>query len=103
MDYNSKRWKKVRARILRLDKYRDVVALRFGKRREANTVHHIYPVEEYPEYQWEEWNLISVSSTTHNKMHDRNTNKLIGEGLALMKRTKPGVNWRKNKIKMGTG
>ena len=29
---------------------------------EANTVHHIYPADEYPQYAWCDWNLISVST-----------------------------------------
>ena len=71
MDYESKRWKRKRRYILRLDGYKDRVAARFGKTQEANTVHHIYPVDEYPEYAWEDWNLISVADTTHNKLHNR--------------------------------
>lgn len=32
IDYQSARW--------------------FGRTEDAQTVHHIYPVKEYPEYQW---------------------------------------------------
>ena len=52
-------------------------------------VHHIYPVDEYPEYAYCLWNLISLSQSMHNTLHDRNTNKLTAEGVALMRRTKP--------------
>lgn len=97
MDYESKRWKRKRRYILRLDGYKDRVAARFGKTQEANTVHHIYPVEEYPEYAWEDWNLISVADTTHNKLHNRQTGELIGEGLQLKRRTKPGIDWRRHR------
>ena len=95
MDYKSKRWQRKRKMILRLDRYTDRVAARYGKNLEANTVHHIYPVDEYPQYQWEDWNLISVAGVTHNTLHNRETGELTSEGLQLMRRTKPGENWRK--------
>lgn len=94
MDYRSKRWKKVRARILRRDGYQDVIAKRYGKTIEATVVHHIYPADQYPEYEWEDWNLISLSAETHNKMHDRDTRELTAEGKRLQARTKPGEDWR---------
>lgn len=94
--YDSKRWHKKRDRILRLDGYIDKVESRFGRTIEATLVHHIYPRDEYPEYEWEDWNLISVSKSTHQRLHDRNTGKLSKEGQALMRRTKIGINWRKS-------
>lgn len=97
MDYKSRRWRKKRESILKLDRYIDRVAVRYGKVQQANTVHHIYPVDEYPEYAFDNWNLISVSTETHNAMHDRNTNELIGEGLRLKNKTKPGEDWRRKK------
>ena len=54
---------------------------------EANTVHHIFPVSKYPEYQWCEWNLISLSREAHNRMHIRETDELTEDGLRLMRRT----------------
>lgn len=92
--YNSGRWRKKREHILRLDKYKDKVEERYGRARDANLVHHIYPRNMYPEYEWEDWNLISVSKSTHQRLHDRNGDKLSKEGMALMRRTKKGENWR---------
>ena len=92
--YDSKRWHKKRDRILRKDDYIDRLEARYGRTEEATVVHHIYPRDEYPEYQWENWNLISVSQKTHNRLHDRNTKKLTKEGQALKNRTKIGVDWR---------
>lgn len=40
----------------------------YGGNEEANTVHHIYPADEYPQYAWCDWNLISVSQKGHNKL-----------------------------------
>lgn len=88
MDYNSPRWKRKRARILKRDGYMCQESKRYGKRIDADTVHHIWPAEDYPEYQWCDWNLISLAGVVHNKMHDRTTNKLTVLGEELRRRTK---------------
>lgn len=86
MNYKSKRWNKMRQKILRRDGYRDVELARYGKAVEANTVHHVFPADEYPQYKWEPWNMVSLSQRTHNEMHDRNTGALTEKGKALMNR-----------------
>lgn len=88
MDYTSKRWAKLRERILKRDGYICQYNKRYGRLVQANTVHHIYPADEYPEYEWCEWNLISLSAEAHNRMHDRESHRLTDEGLRLMKRVK---------------
>lgn len=97
MDYYGGKWKRKRKRILRLDGYVCQIAKRYGVTEQANTVHHIYPAKEYPEYQWEDWNLISVSSASHNKLENRLTGELTEMGKELMRQTKPGVDWRKKR------
>ena len=87
MDYKDQRWIRKRSRILRRDKYQCQMSKRYGKMRQAEVVHHIFPVSEYPQYQWEDWNLISVTQDWHNKFHDRNTDKLTGVGLELLRKT----------------
>lgn len=82
--YKSKRWEHLRRAVLARDKYRCQVAARFGKNVNANTVHHIFPREDYPEYQWQSWNLMSVSAEAHNMLHERETNKLTQEGREIM-------------------
>lgn len=96
-NYYGNKWKKKRLHILRLDGYVDQIAKRYGRTEEANVVHHIYPAEQYPEYAWQDWNLISVSLATHNKLEDRKTGELTELGLALQRRTVPGVDWRRKK------
>ena len=55
-----------------------------------------YPADEYPQWAWEDWNLISVSLATHkNKLENRKTGELTEEGLRLQKVVKPGTDWRK--------
>ncbi len=88
-DYNSKRWLRLRARVLRKAGHRCQYAKRFGRREEATHVHHIWPAEDYPEFAWCEWNLIALSLASHNAMHDRVTGRLSPIGDALRRRTMP--------------
>lgn len=85
--YATARWEAKRKAILKRDGYIDQVQKRYGKKIPAETVHHIFPVQDYPEYKWESWNLISLSKDTHNKMHDRTTGGLTEEGMELLRRT----------------
>lgn len=85
--YVSTRWKKKRLAILRRDRYQCQISKRYGKIIKADLVHHIFPREEFPELQWEDWNLISLSNVEHNKLHDRNTDKLTEAGKELLRRT----------------
>lgn len=85
--YKSKRWKRLRGRILSRDGYQCQEAKRYGKMVAANTVHHVFPLADWPQYKWEPWNLISLSNEAHNQMHDRNTGALTDKGLELLRRT----------------
>lgn len=96
-DYYGSKWKRKRKHILRLDGYVCQIAKRYGRTEEAVVVHHIYPADEYPEWAWEDWNLISVSLATHNKLENRKTGELTELGIQLQRRTKPGVDWRKKR------
>lgn len=97
MNYQCAKWKKKRAKILRLDGYKDVVAGWYGRTAAAQMVHHIYPAEEYPEYAYADWNLISVSYSTHKKLENHMTGGLTELGKQLMRSTIPGKDWRKKK------
>lgn len=86
--YDAKRWKEKRKHILLRDKWIDQYLLRQGVKVEANTVHHILPREEYPQYAMADWNLISVSENTHKKiLHQKYTGKLTKVGRLLMQET----------------
>lgn len=85
--YRNRKWLKIRRSVLRRDGYQCQISKRYGKMAEANTVHHIFPREEFPEYQYEPWNLISLTAEKHNELHDRNTNELTSKGVELLKRT----------------
>lgn len=96
-NYYGTKWKKKRKKILRMDGYRCRVSGMYGRSEEAKVVHHIYPADEYPQWAWKDWNLISVSMATHNKLENRKTRELTEEGLMLQKIIKPGEDWRKRK------
>lgn len=73
--------------MLKRDNYMCQISLRYGRRIEADTVHHIFPVDKYPEYKWEPWNLISLCGSEHNAMHIRETDELTDQGMKLLRKT----------------
>lgn len=87
--YHTTKWKKKRLRILKRDVYICQYFKRYGKRIDATMVHHIYPVKQYPEYAWCDWNLISLSNKAHEMMHDKITNNLTINGENLKRKTIP--------------
>lgn len=93
--YKSRRWLIARETILRRDGYMCQESKRYGKTREATTVHHIFPLDSYPEYAFETWNLISLCADAHDAMHDRKTGRLSDLGMDLLRRTA-----RREKIKI---
>ena len=95
MDYTCSRWRRKREHILRMDGYVCQITKRYGRIKPATIVHHIYPAKQYPQYQYCDWNLISVSDEGHNKLENRKTGELTALGRELQRRTKPGIDWRK--------
>lgn len=85
--YKSKRWQRLRKAVLARDGYQCQESKRYGKALPATTVHHIFPREDYPQYQWESWNLISLSADVHDQMHNRTTRELTQQGIELLERT----------------
>lgn len=85
-DYNTSKWKRLACAIMRRDNYMCQLSKRYGKSVPAEVVHHIYPADEYPEYAYEPWNLISLSRAAHNKVHDHNNVELTDLGRMLMRK-----------------
>lgn len=85
--YTSESWRRKRQKILRRDKYICQLSKRYGKIRQADTVHHIFPRYDFPEYALADWNLISLCSSEHDKLHDRGGRKLSAAGLDLLRKT----------------
>lgn len=103
--YKSAKWKRLRNVILRRDGYMCQISKRYGKHVQADTVHHIFPREQYPEYKYAAWNLISLSAEAHNRMHDRVTNALTDEGMELLRRTakRKGIDVPEQYVDMSNG
>ena len=88
---------------MKRDGYMCQLSLRNGRRVPADTVHHIFPADMYPEYQWCTWNLISLSHEAHNEMHDRYSGELSSAGEFLRNETaeKMGMNEKKTILVVG--
>lgn len=78
--YKSRKWQAKRAYVMRKYKYEDQDAKRYGRCVEATMIHHIYPLQEYPELALETWNLLPLSQASHNRMHDRLTDEITSHG-----------------------
>ena len=86
---SNHRWQSLRQQALRRDGYRCGEAARYGRVEAATHVHHIWPAEDYPEYAYCLWNLVSLSESAHDAMHDRRTRKLTAAGQRWKNRTPP--------------
>lgn len=87
--YKTPAWKRKRANILRRDKYMCRECSRYGKTTGATTVHHINPLELYPDLALNDKYLLSLCGICHDKMHDRVSNELTSLGKAWVKRISP--------------
>lgn len=79
---------------MRRDEFMCQDAKRYGRMIPADLVHHIFPRDIFPEYQWEPWNLIALSNKAHEEMHFRMSRELTDKGKELLTRTarKRGMN-----------
>lgn len=87
--YTSGPWKALRASVLRSSKYRCQNCARYGRARDATTVHHANPIEERPDLRTARWNLVALCDECHNAMHDRTTHKLTALGERWRARVSP--------------
>lgn len=86
--YLTPRWQRLRAAVMRRDKYTCQWSKKYSPFPvQAEIVHHIFPRQWFPEYQYEPWNLISLSKAAHNKMHNRDGETLTATGLELLRST----------------
>lgn len=94
----DRKWEKKRNYILRFYNYRCQESKRYGTTEEATTVHHIYPVEFYPELKFVDWNLLPVTSKAHGTFHKRESHELTTKGLYWQKKRRREFRaWMKNK------
>ena len=88
-DYKSPRWLRARERALRRCGYECQESKRYGLKRPATVVHHVWPVEQWPEFAWCEWNHLPLTAEAHDQMHDRTTGKLTPLGESWRRRVSP--------------
>ena len=86
---NNRRWRRIRAAALHRDGYLCQEALRYGRHVQADVVHHIWPAEEFPEFAYCLWNLVSLSTAAHDAMHERITRRLTPLGESWRRRRPP--------------
>ena len=75
--YKSKAWEIKRKAILRRDGYRCQECKRYGRIKEAQTVHHIVHLEDDPSLALTDSNLVSLCAGCHNKMHPEKGGKFF--------------------------
>ena len=73
--YTSTIWKAKRQAILSRDGYMCQNCKRYGRLKQATTVHHIKHYDEYPELALNNDNLISLCEACHNNMHPEKAKK----------------------------
>lgn len=74
-NYKTSKWKKKREKILMRDNYLCRECRRYGRIKQATTVHHIKHADKYPELFYENDNLVSLCDACHNKMHPEKARK----------------------------
>lgn len=86
---DNKRWRKLREAALRRDRYLCRNCRRYGRQVEASTAHHVWPVEDWPEFSMCQWNLVALCDECHERMHDRRTRQLTALGESWRRKTSP--------------
>ncbi|HEM3451962.1 TPA: HNH endonuclease [Streptococcus suis] len=84
----TKKWEKFRDKMMRKSDYLCQESLRYGLSVSAEMVHHIFPVSEYPELEFVEWNCLALTNRKHNTFHDRVNDKVVGQGIYWQKKRK---------------
>lgn len=87
--HKQPKWIRKRKVILRRDEYMCRHCRRYGKTTQATMVHHIYPVEDYPQLGLVNENLISLCNGCHEKMHNRLDDTLTSVGISWQERIAP--------------
>lgn len=67
--YRSRRWRKFRQSVMARDEYQCQECKRYGRIKQAETVHHIKHADEAPELFYDMSNCVRVCKDCHNKLH----------------------------------
>lgn len=85
--YKTEEWVRKRIVILKRDGYQCMNCKRYGLVTEANTVHHIIPLEDDSDLRLHNNNLLSLCMSCHEKMHDKYSGRLSKLGQEWRTRT----------------
>lgn len=88
--HNTRDWKRKRVVILKRDGYQCRECKRYGKVTEANTVHHVLPIEERYDLRLNNNNLISLCEGCHESLHDKFSDRL----------SKLGSEWKERVLRL---
>lgn len=83
--YKSNKWVALRNTALIRDKYMCQCCKANNKMVNATCVHHIFPIEHYPDYKYELWNLMSLCDKCHDEMHNHYTGELSKKGMLFLR------------------
>ena len=83
--YKTNKWIALRNTALIRDKYMCQCCIANNKMVNATCVHHIFPIERYPQYAYEKWNLMSLCDTCHDQMHNHYTGELSKKGMLFLR------------------
>ena len=83
--YKSNKWIALRNTALIRDKYMCQCCKANNKNVNADCVHHVFPIETYPQYSYELWNLISLCSKSHDEMHNHYNGELSKKGMLFLR------------------
>ena len=67
--YRSRRWRNFRQSVMARDEFQCQECKRYGRIKQAQTVHHIEHAEDAPERFYDMSNCISVCNDCHNRLH----------------------------------
>ena len=83
--YKTNKWVALRNTALIRDKYMCQCCKANNKAINATCVHHIFPIERYPDYKYELWNLMSLCDKCHDEMHNHYTGELSKKGMIFLR------------------
>ena len=83
--YKTNKWVALRNTALIRDKYMCQCCKANNKAVNATCVHHIFPIERYPDYKYELWNLMSLCDKCHDEMHNHYTGELSKKGMLFLR------------------
>jgi hypothetical protein len=76
---------------MKRDNYQCRECKRFGRTTQAEMVHHVFPLENYPNHKLTDNNLIACCNNCHNTFHDRNGDNITDQGKHWQRKLKETI------------